>query len=113
MKMTYLNEYYGIVTAVCNNHLVINLPHGGNIQAPKTEGIKVGNMVAFLIDAFQKKVTSVMLKDHADEIVKRGSNHLHDIADKYPQEEEENDSYTTETEWNDSTILWCPDLGQF
>jgi len=90
----------------------ILLPRGGKIRAPLQEGIRVGQAVAFLMDTRNERVTCVMPKEAADEIVARGSNHILDAALRPAPLEQEDDNYGEygDRDWNDCSVLWCPEL---
>ena len=105
----FLNSLHGIVWSIHEDEMKILLPRGGKIRAPKKAGIHVGDHVAFLMDASNKHVTEVMLKEEADIIVKRGSNHILDSFCRHPpiiEEDEPDGNY----DYEDETILWCPEL---
>lgn len=110
--MRRINEHYGIVTTIGKNNMVIMLPKGGSIDAPITEGIRIGNEVVFIMDALQKQVASVMLKSCAEHIIARAENHLLDASEREAPLEEGEESYenTTEIE-RTGFVFWCPDLG--
>lgn len=113
MAYKKLNENHGIVRSMDEQRMVIILPRGGTIEAPITEGIRIGDSVAFLVDDEKQKVAYITLKKHADEIVARSENHLLDVANR-EQERENYDNDTTEIKWNtDESVFCCPDLGQF
>jgi len=103
----FVNDLHGIVWAIREDGMEILLPRGGTIMAPKTGGVRVGQSVAFLMDAADRHVIQVMPKEEADEAVKRGSDHLFDAVAR-PPEEEDND-YGEEFR-EDGSVFWCPEL---
>jgi hypothetical protein len=104
----FVNDFHGIVWAIHEDGMEILLPRGGKILAPKTKGIRVGDAVAFLMDVRDQQVTQVMLKEEADEQVKRGSNHIFDAACRNTSLGEEDDHGEDYTEHGD--VFWCPEL---
>lgn len=108
-----INDHYGIVWAIRKDHMVIILPRGGKITAPLTDGIEVGDAVTFLMNVKNTKIETVMLKEVADTIVKRSSNHFLDMALRDMPWIEEEDDYGENIHndgWEDTSILWCPEL---
>ena len=103
----FINDFHGIVWSMQKDTMEIQLPRGGKIIAPKTKGIHVGDKVAFLMDACDRHVIQVILKEAADKQVKRGSNHFFDSACRNAPIEEE-DYARDYTESRD--VLWCPEL---
>jgi hypothetical protein len=86
--------------------MTILLPRGGHIQAPKTEGIRELDEVAFIMDTHDKQVIEVMKKTDADEIIKIGSNHLYAVSCRDPQDYEEAWNYGDEN----IDIFGCYDI---
>ena len=105
MAERFLNTLTGIVWSIDDTSMTILLPRGGYIQAPKTAGIRELEEVAFLMDIRDKQVIKVMKKKDADEIIKRGSNHLYAVACRDPQNYEEDQNYG-----DDPNIIGCYDI---
>lgn len=105
----FTNSLHGIVWAVRGNRLEISLPRGGKLLAPKKPGIRVGDEVAFIMDACDERVIDIMLKEVADESVKRGSDHIFDAALRdAPLNEEDDYGEYGEIDWEDGSVFWCP-----
>jgi len=102
-----LNDLYGIVLLIKDNHMEIALPMGGTIEAPRKNGISLGDLVAFMTDTLNRRVIDVMLKKDADLIVKRGSDPILSASLQEPPKEENYDDYR---ESIDPKVLWCPGL---
>lgn len=110
--MKRINDHCGIITSIKESGMTIELRRGGTIEAPIKDGLRIGDIVAFVMDSMRKKVADVILKKHADSIVARGENHLMDTAEREPiEEEDDHDGNTTRTEgWNDERVFYCSEL---
>jgi hypothetical protein len=64
-----INENKGIVKSIQNNRIVVELPRGGTFTFTADREFKVGDPVCFRLDTVHQKVTSVIPKQEAEDIV--------------------------------------------
>jgi len=65
----FLNTNKGVVKAIRNKRIVIELPRGGTFTFKSDRKLKIGEEVCFTIDSVLQKVTDVIPKAEADETV--------------------------------------------
>ena len=104
----FINDFHGIVWSIHEEYMEVQLPRGGIIRAPITEGIHIGQHVVFIMNATDQHVVDVIPKRDADEQVKRGSNHIYDAALRHAPLEKEDEYAEQYAEYGD--VFWCPEL---
>jgi hypothetical protein len=98
-----------MVWAVKEDHMIIELLRGGRIRAPLTKGIRSGELICFLMDTRNEKITEVMLKSIADNIVNNTIEYDLTLA-RTPLQKEDYDVYEN-PEPDDREFLW-PDFDE-
>ena len=64
-----LNTNRGIIKAMHNNRVVIQLPRGGTFKWKTDRVFKIGEEVCFTVDTVLQKITDVIPSKEADDIV--------------------------------------------
>jgi len=107
--MTHINKHEGIILSAKDGNFTIILRRGGIIKTPIVDGVTVGDLIVYIVDEINEKITDIILKSHADKIIKCSSNHLYDMAFRNPIEIMEENEYN-EYNFIDLSIFGCSDI---
>ncbi len=116
-----LNANKGVVKAIRNNRIVVELPRGGTFTFKESKGrsFKVGESVCILINTVLQKVTDIIPEKEANEIVQIARDEAwgtnlegldledEDIRYEFDNEEEPYDEFDSERQETESN----PDHG--